>query len=99
MWEEEIEDQFQLSQDAKEDLDLDTMMLDEMEQQEEAEIDALLSALPTTTAAQQTRPTSPTPTIYSDDDYDAIFMDFISSHPEQDGEPFASSQEDVEMSL
>lgn len=103
MFDDEIEDQFQLYQDAaqqQKDLDLDAMMLDEIEQQEQAELEELLSALPTSTAVNaQTRPSSPTPTIYSDDDYDAIFMDFISSQTEQSGQPVASSQQDVEMSL
>lgn len=72
------------------------MMLDEIEQQEEAELDALLSALPETTSSQ-TRPESLH--LYSDDDdYDAIFMDFISSQSEESSQRIANSQGDVEMS-
>ncbi|KAM7196546.1 hypothetical protein V8F20_007020 [Naviculisporaceae sp. PSN 640] len=101
--EDEIEDQFQLYQDVaqqQEDPDLDAMMLDEIEQQEQAEIEELLSTLPTSTAAanSQTRPSSPTPTTYSDDDYDAIFMDLISSQTEQ-SDQLVASQQDVEMSF
>jgi len=72
------------------------MMVDEIEQQEEAELDALFSALPETSSSQ-TRPESPH--LYSDDDeYDAIFMDFISSQSEERGQRIAHSQGDVEMS-
>lgn len=72
------------------------MMVDEIEQQEEAELDAILSALPETTSSQ-TRPGSPH--LYSDDDdYDAIFMDFISSQTDESNQRIAHSQGDVEMS-
>ncbi|KAM7203768.1 hypothetical protein V8F33_002083 [Rhypophila sp. PSN 637] len=100
--EEEIEDEPQLYQEAatagQQDFDLDAMMLDTIEQEEQAELDALLAALPDVTTSQ-TRSSSPALTIYSDDDYDAIFMDLIASQSEPESAQVASSQQDVEMSL
>lgn len=81
---------------AEQDQDIDSMMLDEIEQQEEAELDALFLALPEMSSSQ-TRPESPH--LYSDDDdYDKIFMDFISSQSEESSQQIAHSQGDVEMS-
>lgn len=78
--------------------DADSMMLDEIEQQEQAEIEALLEALPT-------QPAAPREDNYNDqghfaqfsddDDYDALFMELASSG--QNGQQ-GSFGDDVEMS-
>lgn len=67
-------------------------MLDAIEREEEAEIDALLSAIPETQSSTQKGPEA---NHFSDDDeYDEIFMEFLS---EQDGERITRSQ-DMDMS-
>ena len=60
--------------------DLDSMMLDEIEQQEQAEMDAMLEALPTqpTTAPRHDNQANFAP-FSDDDDYDALFMELASS--------------------
>ncbi|KAK0635849.1 hypothetical protein B0T17DRAFT_472381, partial [Bombardia bombarda] len=73
--------------------DVDDLMLDEIEQHEEAEIDALLSILPDAQHASSSEPPQ-----FSDDDedYDSLFIDFLSQqqqHHQQQG----LSQQDVEM--
>lgn len=79
--------------------DADSMMLDEIEQQEQAEMEALLEALPTK------QPAEPREDNYDDqghfaqfsddDDYDALFMELASSG--QNGQQ-GSFGDDVEMS-
>jgi hypothetical protein len=76
--------------------DIDDMMVDVLAREEEAEIEALLSSMPTDTdmeGCESARPESPH---FSDeDDYDALFMEFVS---QQEGEEqgMAGSQ-DMEM--
>jgi hypothetical protein len=98
--EEDIEDQIPLSgqhdymkENAHPD---DALMADEIEQQEEAELDAILSYLPMDSSLPQSHQCSPRSSHYSDDeDYDALFMDLI-SHDDDDVDMAAS--QDVEMS-
>ncbi len=71
------------------DVDLDAQMIDTLEHEEQAEIDALLSSLP---QSSSTRVEPGSPHFSDDDDYDAIFNDFI----RQTEENTAASQ-DVEM--
>ncbi|KAL2019702.1 hypothetical protein VTK56DRAFT_9239 [Thermocarpiscus australiensis] len=76
--------------------DVDALMADAIEQQEEAEVDALLSALEMAESeGQRGLPGSPGSSHFSnDEDYDGIFMDLIS---QQNGQAICHSQ-DVEMS-
>jgi len=72
---------------------MDSMMVDAMEQQEQAEIDALLAlaSQPTETASLRSRPES---MYFSDDeDYDSIFMELISAKRSDQ-----TMSEDVDMS-
>ncbi|KAK3359042.1 hypothetical protein B0T25DRAFT_514659 [Lasiosphaeria hispida] len=61
----------------------DSMMLDAIEQEEQAELDALLSSFPAenTETSDQTRPNS---AHFDDDDYDSLFTDFLSTQHSQD---------------
>lgn len=84
--EAEIEDAAQLQEPPKQEAppdDLDDMMVDVLEHEEEAEIDALISSMPTEPSSSNAlRPDSPQ---WSDDeDYDALFMDFISQDDTQE---------------
>ncbi|KAK3685764.1 hypothetical protein B0T22DRAFT_229156 [Podospora appendiculata] len=102
--EEEIEDEPQLhalrqelagvDRDMDMDVDADAMMVDAIEQQEQAEIDALLLSIPLDTTSSQARPDSPQH-FSDDDDYDSIFMDLLSSQRSE--QAFTLSQ-DVDMS-
>jgi hypothetical protein len=72
---------------------MDSMMVDAMEQQEQAEIDALLAlaSQPTETASSRSRSES---MYFSDDeDYDSIFMELISAKQSDQ-----TMSEDVDMS-
>ncbi|KAK2070187.1 hypothetical protein P8C59_004702 [Phyllachora maydis] len=73
--------------------DQDEAMLGMIEEQEQAEVDALLSSYSPSDYSSQIRPDSPH---FSDeDDYDSLFRDFLVQQKSQ-GSPFS---EDVEMSL
>ena len=64
--------------------DEDEMMVDEIAQQEEAELDALISSQPQEPSS--TYPRRPDSLYLSDDeDYDALFMDFLSQDDRQEG--------------
>jgi hypothetical protein len=76
--------------------DLDSMMLDEIEQQEQAEMEAMLEALPTHPAAAPRHDNHDNHDnqgnfvqFSDDDDYDALFMELASS---------GQNGDDVEMS-
>lgn len=74
------------------------MMLDEIEQQEQAEMEALLEALPTQLAASRGDNFDDQghfAQFSDDDDYDALFMELASSG--QNGQQ-GSFGDDVEMS-
>ncbi|KAK0727041.1 hypothetical protein B0T26DRAFT_737864 [Lasiosphaeria miniovina] len=75
--------------------DVDALMVNAIEQQEEAELNALLSSLPDESPNRQSRPWSPH-FFLDDDDYDGLFMDFLSQQSHDDA-AMALSQ-DVEMS-
>ena len=88
--EEELDDALQMhsAQDPTMHVDLDDQMIDALEHEEEAELDALMSSLPELSSM----PSEPDPPFFSDDDiYDDIFNDFI-----QQDQHMASS-EDVDM--
>ncbi|KAK0627014.1 hypothetical protein B0T14DRAFT_423773 [Immersiella caudata] len=76
--------------------DIDAMMLDALEQEEQAELEALLASLPSEGSAQaQTSPSRPESMHFSDDeDYDSLFMELISE--QANDQPTSSG--DVEMS-
>jgi hypothetical protein len=76
--------------------DIDAMMLDALEQEEQAELEALLASLPSQGSERtQTSQNRPESMHFSDDeDYDSLFMELIS---EQENVPPTNS-DDVEMS-
>ncbi|KAK3365727.1 hypothetical protein B0T24DRAFT_397142 [Lasiosphaeria ovina] len=75
--------------------DVDALMVDAIEQQEEAELDALLSSLPEESQNRQSQPGSPC-FFSDDDDYDGLFMDLLSRQSQDD--PAMALSQDVEMS-
>ncbi|KAK0651577.1 hypothetical protein B0T16DRAFT_489571 [Cercophora newfieldiana] len=90
---EDIEDEHPIDQQAELETDFDSMMLDAMEQEEQAELEALLESLPSET---QTSPSRPESMHFSDDeDYDSLFMELLSA--QQNSQPTTGS-DDVEMS-
>jgi hypothetical protein len=66
----------------------DDMMVDAMAQEEEAELDAMLSLL--NTGSSQTPERPDTPSLSDDEDYDTLFMDILSQQG-GDSEGFVSS--------
>ncbi|KAK3377929.1 hypothetical protein B0H63DRAFT_230350 [Podospora didyma] len=93
--ERDIEDEPQLPghHQQPEAEDLDALMVDDIEQQEQAEIDAMVALLPAYNTPHHSVP--PSPHHFSDDeDYDGLFMDLL-SHEETSGNNFSM---DVEMS-
>lgn len=80
-------------QETRRDVDVDALMVDDIERQEEAEVQALVSAL-------EGSAWSPSSSHFSDDDdYDGLFMDLISEQQWQQQEGQAPSySQDVEMS-
>lgn len=88
--EAEIEDATQLQEQLQEQLpqeerpaEMDDMMVDVLEHEAQAELDALISSIPAEPSSSDRimRPDSPQ---WSDDeDYDALFMDFISQEDTQ----------------
>lgn len=96
VFEDEIEDIPELQYDASQHPDdmLDDMMVDAMAQEEEEEMDAMLSMYEAQSSQRPAgTPSSPVPS--DDDDYDSIFRDLMS---EQDrvGQDFAlSGQMDI----
>lgn len=90
---EEIDDEPPLDLQGGPDMvDIDSMMLDAMEQEEQAEIDALLASLPSETQPSPSRPES---MHFDDEDYDSIFMELLSA--QQNNQPTAA-HDDIEMS-
>lgn len=69
------------------DMDMDDMMADAIAQEEEAELEALLSSMPRDDMEMQIpdkkRPDSPP--FSEDEDYDALFMDLLSRQGEAQG--------------
>lgn len=89
---EDIEDEPPIDQQAKMEMDFDSM-LDAMEQGEQAELEALLESLP---SEAQTLPNRPESMHFSDDeDYDKLFMELLSTQPNE--QPTTDS-DDVDMS-
>lgn len=69
-------------------VDADDMMVDMFEQEQQAELEALVSSIPGTQQQLSSRPPD-SPHLSDDDDYDALFMDYLSQ--EQQGQMPASS--------
>ena len=72
--------------------DKDDMLVDVIAQQEELEMDAMISSY--LAESQQTAyapPTSPIFSLSDDEDYDQLFMDIVLSQPESEG--IVSSQQ------
>lgn len=83
------------------DYDADAMMVDMLEKQQQAELEAMMASVPeyaapssSSTSMSATRP--PDSPHHSDDDaeYDALFTDFINSREAQHGQ-----DQDAEMDL
>jgi hypothetical protein len=102
---DDIEEAVQLQQDTNHPtpfdelpFDEDEMMADEHAQEQEAEIEALLPLMPTIAPSSHfrsdTRPD--TPHFSDDDDYDALFMDFISQ--QGSNKENCTSSQDMDMS-
>ncbi|TGJ78571.1 hypothetical protein E0Z10_g10192 [Xylaria hypoxylon] len=70
----------------------DDMMVDAIAQEEEAELDAMLSLLNTSSLQVPRRPD--TPLLSDDEDYDALFMDMLSQQG-GDSDGFISGQMDM----
>ncbi|KAJ3577571.1 hypothetical protein NPX13_g2997 [Xylaria arbuscula] len=77
-----LENPYELSQEA------DDMMVDAMAQEEEAELDAMLSLLDADSSQVPRRPD--TPSLSDDEDYDTLFNDMLSQQPDE-GDVFDSS--------
>jgi hypothetical protein len=73
----------------------DDVMVDALEQEEEAEIDALVSSLPSDMELSQVRPDSPH--FSDDDDYDALFNEVMTQEIIGHGDGPVLSQ-DMDMS-
>ncbi|KAI8629856.1 hypothetical protein F5Y19DRAFT_61849 [Xylariaceae sp. FL1651] len=73
----------------------DDMMVDAMAQEEEAEMDAMLSMLETGPFSSQTPARPDTPALSNDEDYDTLFMDILS---QQDGDSELVSSGQMDMS-
>ncbi|KAI1100198.1 hypothetical protein F4804DRAFT_336476 [Jackrogersella minutella] len=86
MFDDEIEDFPELQQEPPQ--DADDMMVDAMAQEEEEELNAMLSMLKTPSSRQPARPSSPA--IPDDEDYDHLFMDLLSQQ-ERSSQGFVSS--------
>lgn len=78
--------------------DIDDMMVDVIAREEEAEIEALLSSMPTDQDGDREMDEGRPESVYfsDEDDYDALFMEFVSSQEAQDQE--MGSSQDMEMS-
>ncbi|GAB1315144.1 hypothetical protein MFIFM68171_05354 [Madurella fahalii] len=78
------------------DMDVDALMVDDMEQHEEAEVEALVSVL------EGRGKMSSSPHFSDDEDYDGLFMDLISQQQQQQwqlpGGGVSNHSQDVEMS-
>lgn len=96
--EEEEELRRQALEQPGADVDMDALMADVIAQQEEAEMEALVSTLGVDCAGgrgyrREDGRLPGSPQFSDDEDYDGLFEDLIS---QQDGQPMADSQ-DVEM--
>lgn len=91
---DEVDELEQERRDA--DVDVDALMVDDIEQQEEAELEALVSALEGAGSKSSSAHFS------DDEDYDGLFMDLISQQQQQQwqlqGETSSCYSQDVEMS-
>lgn len=90
----DIDDAVRIEEEISQSQQVDDMMVDAIAQEEEAELEALLSSMPTEDVDMpEERPSSPH--FSEDEDYDALFMEFIS----QQGQGMRTSQDgDTEMS-
>ncbi|ETS81690.1 hypothetical protein PFICI_06692 [Pestalotiopsis fici W106-1] len=93
MFEEDFEEIPDILQSNSATREQDDMMVDSHAMDEEAELEAMLSAYEVENTEQKTHEL-PDSSSLSDDDYDSIFMDLLS----QDGPPPQQSQEDLVMS-
>lgn len=86
------------------DYDADAMMVDMLEQEQQAELEAMLASAPenarssSSTTSMSTMMKPPDSPHYSDNDaeYDALFMDFVKS---QEGQHSQDQGQDAEMDL
>ncbi|KAI1808982.1 hypothetical protein F4811DRAFT_548553 [Daldinia bambusicola] len=88
VFEDEIEDFAELQRQTIE--NPDDMMVDVIAQEEEQELDAMLSMFEAQTQSSQPPAGEASPTISDDEDYDHLFMDYLSQQ-EQNSQTFISS--------
>lgn len=72
----------------------DDMMVDAIAREEEAELEAMLSLLDTTSSLQVPRRPN-TPSLSDDEDYDTLFMDMLSQQTDDRDELTLSGQMDM----
>ncbi len=73
----------------------DEMMVDAIAEEEEAELEALISSIPPPAAAESSRP--PSLHLSDDEDYDALFADYLAQQGDREA-PQSGSAADVDMS-
>ncbi|KAI1643756.1 uncharacterized protein F4817DRAFT_348889 [Daldinia loculata] len=88
VFEDEIEDIAELQREAMD--NPDDMMIDAIAQEEEEELDAMLSMFEAQTQSSQPPIGAASPAISDDEDYDHLFMDFLSQQ-ERNSQGFISS--------
>ncbi|KAI0811345.1 hypothetical protein GGR55DRAFT_678172 [Xylaria sp. FL0064] len=91
VFEHELEDIPQTPYEWRE--ETDDMMVDAIAQEEEAELDAMLSLLDSSSPQVPRRPN--TPSLSDDEDYDALFMDMLSQQKDEDDGFISSGQMDL----
>lgn len=89
MYDDELEDIAENVFEAQ--AETDDMMVDAIAREEEAELDAMLSLLDTSSSPQTPKQPS-TPSLSDDEDYDSLFMDILSQQS-ADYDRFISSGE------
>ncbi|KAI1085125.1 hypothetical protein F5B20DRAFT_131108 [Whalleya microplaca] len=89
MFEDELDDIPEFSQESSQ--DSDDIMVDTLAQEEEEELNAMLSMLETQSSPQQPVQQSEPPSLSDDEDYDDIFMDLLSQEEEGSSQDFVSS--------
>lgn len=77
-----------------EDVDADAMMVDMLEQVELAELEALVSTISEQSSTRNDKPPD-SPRWSDDDEYDALFIDYLSQQQQQDQEMASSGDMDL----
>ncbi|KAK6950767.1 hypothetical protein Daesc_007292 [Daldinia eschscholtzii] len=94
VFEDEIEDFAELKREAMEE-NPDDMMVDAIAQEEQEELDAMLSMFEAQTQSSQPPVGTASPTISDEEDYDHLFMDFLSQQEQNGQDSISSGQMDM----